>query len=172
MGRYDRKGNDHYYPNYKPDIKLKERLNDTLNVILHCLDKKIKEVRLRDLTSDIFEYLERFEGYHYGISEEAYKLIDNNFNSNYITLDHGVPSNVLIKELKSIKPGDRQELLNFFKHHYYMCFITKDEDRELNRNKLKQKMPDGWNGNWNNWAIRYEVVGINLILEPGVINKV
>jgi len=168
MGRYDKKGISDYYPNYKPDMKFKERLGDTLDAILCCLDKNIREARLRVLMSDIFEYLERFEDYHYGISEEAYKMIGDNFNSIYITLDHGVPSNVLIKELKSKKPKNRKELLEFSRKHYFMCFITKKEDKELNNKGLKQKMPDDWDGKWENWKSRYEKANITLKVDPGI----
>jgi hypothetical protein len=168
MGRYDKKGDGPYYPRYKPDSKLRERLKDTLDVILYCQEKKIKAVRLRDLMSDIFEYLERFEDFHYGISEKAFKMIDNKFNSTYITLDHGVPSKELIKELILNKPKNQEELLEFCRNHYFMCFITKKEDIKLNHKKLKQKMPDGWNGKWENWKSRYEEAEITLKVDPGV----
>jgi len=168
MGRYNNKGNGHFYPMYEPKESLRIIYEDTLDVILYCLDKKIKEVRLRLLMNDIFEYLETFEGFYYGISEEAYKLINNNVvSSDIVTLDHGVPLKVLIQELKSIKPKDREELLNFFKKHFFLCFITKDEDKKLNKYKLKQKMPIGWEGDGKNWKIRYESVGITLKVDPG-----
>jgi len=116
MGRYDRKGDSPYYPNYQANKKTKERLDDTLDVILYCLDKKIKEKRLRDLMSDIFEYLERFKSFHFGISEEVNKMIGSGIklDSSNVILDHGVPSNVLIKELKSSKPKNQEELIAFF----------------------------------------------------------
>jgi len=161
MGRYDKKNG--YYPNHKQNTDLKNKIDDTLEVISFMLDKNIRESRLRVLTNDVFEYLEQYEDFHYGVSTEANKLTV--LNSKTVVLEHAIPSNLIIKELKKQKP-EKHQLLDFFRKHYYLCLITIDENKRLDKG-LRKKMPDHWKENWNDWQCRYREKDIKLIIQPG-----
>lgn len=165
MGRYD-KSKAGFYPNYSKNENLRLMLNDTLKSILLVQGKNIKEARLRVLMNDVFEYLERFEGFHYGMFEKALQIDEKDINSSTVTLDHAVPSKVLIRKLKITNPRNKKALLDFFRLHYFICFITKEEEYNLDK-KLRQKMPDTWNNNWQDWDARYRAKGIVLKVLPG-----
>lgn len=167
MGRYDKK--DGFYPNYRANKDLKSKIEDTINVISYAMKRNIREARLRVLINDVYEYLERFEGFHYGISEGVSMLNDNEINSEQVILDHAVPSNVIIRTLKAISPNEK-DLLDFFRRHYYMCLLTKKENKEVDK-ELRMKMPSSWKLNdWANWDARYREKGIVLKIKPGKNN--
>ncbi len=163
MGRYDKKNG--YYPNHRTNQSLKAKLDDTLDVIHFMIGKNIREARMRVLINDVYEHLERYESFHYGISVMAQKL--SQLSAKDVVLEHAVPSNVVINKLKSQKPN-RSDLLQFFRDHYFLCFITKNENICLNKVGLKFKMPPNWNQNWKNWICRYKAADISLSVNPGL----
>jgi hypothetical protein len=170
MNRYNTNKSG-FYPEYSSCKKTQVNVEDVLNVILYILTskKKIRDLRIRTLVNDVFEYLERIEGFHFGLSEEVEKLIVKGAISfKNVTLDHGVPSTVLMNHLKVAGITTTADLLNFFRKHYYMCFISKEEDTRLNKNKLKQKMPDNWKNDWTKWDARYKAIDIKLVVSPGI----
>jgi len=156
------------YPSHCANGKSTDSIDDILSTIRFISSKNIKEVRLRCFVNDVYAYLERKEGYHYGISEKAYNLAQSGeISSHTVTLDHGVPSKVINMAIKEKAFKTNEELLNFLRGNYYMCLITKDEDKLVNA-EYQESMPAEWNNNVINWQIRYKMVGIELRGVPGI----
>jgi hypothetical protein len=165
MGRYNKNKNG-FYPGFIANGNSIEVIEDVLTAIRFLLKLKIRDQRLRCFVNDIFEYLERMEGFHYGLTEKAQRLSKKGeISTDNVTLDHAVPSIILNRTLKQEKFNTNEELLEFLRKHYFMCLITKEEDKKLN--KYKQTMPDDWNNDWENWDARYKKVDIVLKVLPG-----
>lgn len=168
MGRYN-KNSRGFYPSHGANGKSKEVIEDVLTTIRFVLRLKLRDQRLRCFVNDVFEYLERTEGFHYGLSEKVLILLKNGeISTENVILDHAVPSVIINKALKLRSFNTNCELKDFLRNHYSICFITKDENKILNKKKYKQRMPDGWNIDFDNWDARYKKAGIKIAVNPGL----
>ncbi len=78
--------------------------------------------------------------------------------------EHIVPAKVLIDEVKSFYASKKftQEALSFIIDKYgAVCIVSKSEDDKLTKNKLRSKMPTGWEFGDSAFS-RYDSVGIVL----------
>ena len=168
MGRYN-KNSRGFYPSHGTNGKSKEVIEDVLTAIRFILRLKLRDQRLRCFVNDVFEYLERTEGFHYGLSKKVLILLNNGeISTENVILDHAVPSIIINATLKRTTFKTNKELFDFLKKHYFICFITKDEDKILNQKKYKQRMPDEWNSDFGNWDARYKKAGIKIVIKPGL----
>lgn len=170
MPFYKPNSNGNYLSHCNPHPAQEIIEDDNVSVILNNFNNNwnIRETRLKDLIDDVYHNLERTEGFHYGVSEAAWALRDENgwIPKRMVTCEHAVPSTIVIEEMRNEIENEsittEQELLNFLRTHFYMCLITKNEDNSLRIAGLHRRMPETWNRNWNNWIVRYNYVGINL----------
>lgn len=129
----------------------------------------------RELLNDIFQCLERLENKCYYLSEGFSNLSDEQKEkSEYVTVEHVIPVQVLMKILKD-KISNKEiisapELLDFIRGNYHVCLVSKEEDEKLGGN-LKSDMPEEWwekQDNYKNLILensfsRYEFAGIKII---------
>ena len=170
MPFYKPNSNGNYLSHCNPHPAQEIIEDDNVSVILNNFNNNwnIRETRLKDLIDDVYHNLERTEGFHYGVSKEVCKLKGENgeIPTNKVIREHAVPATIVIEEIKRrvIVTGviqSEEDLLGFLKEHYYMCYVTKKEDKKLN----KKKMPNNWN-DWDNWIARYKKAGIELDEKP------
>lgn len=79
-----------------------------------------------------------------------------------LILEHAIPRNILCARLVSInKPGEftTKSVSNFQEKYIHRAFVSKEEDRELDRHGFRSKMPENWNWDDDVWA-RHRAVGI------------
>ena len=171
MGYYKPNKNGNYLSHCNPRPTQNIIEDDNVKVILSNYNNNlnIRETRLKDLIDDVYHNLEKTEGFHYGVSEAAWALRDENgqIPTNMVIREHAVPSTIVIEEMRNeIGNGSittEQELLDFLRRHFYMCLITREENGRFNANNgLIDDMPENWNKNWDNWIARYQQVDINL----------
>lgn len=81
----------------------------------------------------------------------------------FIVHDHSVPHSFVLNKLLALKNVTNQALKDVIEKYYRVGIITKEEDRLLNSNGLRSKMPKSWDGNSGSVYARYEVVGIKLL---------
>jgi len=107
----------------------------------------------------------------YKYSDDAWALRDKEKNQGLVG-DHCVPLNsifaYLVKE-KQNSTFSRDEIEHFLDYHLEVVMITKEEDKILNDNGLKSKMPNDWDFFEDKYA-RYKISGINIALES-VLNS-
>ncbi len=60
--------------------------------------------------------------------------------------DHMVPRNLLVKMCLEMKDASSSNTLKLLKKFGGAVILTVDEDKKLNKLKLRQKMPKNWNG--------------------------
>ena len=81
-----------------------------------------------------------------------------------VSWEHVVPTNVLVDKLLELDESGTlsdKEIEEMIEKYGYVCLVTKDENRKLDKNKLREKMPQGWN--YGNDAFdRYKAVGIEI----------
>lgn len=77
--------------------------------------------------------------------------------------EHVVPHSVVMEKLLSLDPLTHETIMTVIKKYYVICAITKEEDKKLNNEKLRTKMPEGWDENNGSVFARYEKVGISVI---------
>ena len=159
-----------YYPRYSGSNSSKIDLNDTLDAILYIMHKNIREQRLRHLINDVFEYLEKNAGFHFGVSDAYEKLKTSGvvLTSKNVVLEHAVPSTVIIAQMKKTQIINRKSLLNFLMEHYFICLINNAENQKLSGLGLHRRMPQNWNNDWVHWDVRYKAAGIKLKVKPGL----
>lgn len=85
-------------------------------------------------------------------------------------LEHPVPKSVItdkiIPEDDSLAPNDDQLealLKRAFNDLIPVCWVTKEEDEKLRKEKLKNRMPDGWDWNTGSAWDRYREVAIEVM---------
>jgi len=107
----------------------------------------------------------------YKYSDDAWELRDIKKNQGLVG-DHCVPLNsifaYLVKE-KQNSTFSRDEIERFLDYHLEVVMITKEEDKILNDNGVKSKMPNDWEFFGDKYA-RYKISGINIALES-VLNS-
>ncbi len=74
--------------------------------------------------------------------------------------EHVVPHSIVMEKLLLLDPVTNERILAFVRKYYVICAITKEEDRRLNRNGLRSKMPEGWDGENDSVFARYDVAKI------------
>ena len=104
---------------------------------------------IREASNAFNAYLERYKGYHYGISKGFERLQkDSNGDvkrKDYI-VEHAIPVSTLIKQLKEkFKNPCNDQIKDYLTKQYHIYCLTKGEDNRLNK-ELKDKMPDDWDG--------------------------
>ena len=128
---------------------------------------------IRENLNKYYGIIERNEGFYYGTSKAFEDLVNKNPNFDHkdVVVEHAIPAKILITEAnKRVLNGsisNANELYIFLKKHYYICIITKDEDKHLNKAGLKNSMPTSWTGLNDVWTKRYGAVGIGLKTLPG-----
>ncbi len=124
--------------------------------------------RMKDLISDVYECLKE-EGYKSGVSRklteemEFWKKGGRVKNAKPTKVwEHTIPWNYYFHKMIKLHFSDSDELLVFLQKTFCNCEITNAEDKYLNAEGLKKKMPE----NWDAWSARYEQVGIILLELP------
>lgn len=122
---------------------------------------------IREASNAFNAYLERYRGYHYGISKGFERLQNTSTGDvekkNYI-VEHAIPVAVLIKQLKKkFKNPSYDEIAEHLTKQYHIYCVTKDEDDDLNKG-LKDKMPEDWDG--IDPLARYKKAGIEIAYVP------
>lgn len=74
--------------------------------------------------------------------------------------DHVVPHKVLMDKFLGLEVLSKDSVWEVIKKYYIICSITREEDRKLNNEGLKSKMPEDWCENEENLFARYEKVEI------------
>ncbi|QDS98398.1 hypothetical protein [Adhaeretor mobilis] len=72
--------------------------------------------------------------------------------------EHAVPKSVIIKMLFDLKNPTPEKVEDILSSFCVGVVVTREEDRTLNQNGLRLKMPEDWDGD-DRWA-RYQKVGI------------
>ena len=72
--------------------------------------------------------------------------------------EHVVPKNIVATRLRELAPVTREAIRSLFESLCIGAVVTKGEDKVLNAQGLRSRMPDGWDGS-DVWA-RYRVAGI------------
>lgn len=78
------------------------------------------------------------------ISKNAFEVINKNMDVRIIK-EHSLQVSVIYELLFEEKFLHEEEIENFLINYYKFGVITKEEDDKLTKNKLKYKMPLGWN---------------------------
>jgi len=161
--------------------KSKINIEATLEVILNMLryfenmpdslDEQKKYIkrynnikqRMKLLINDIYDYMVKNEGFASGISTGVKDAIDNKLVPKRIW-EHPIPWKVFFQHLIKKKFTSTTELFDYIKITFCQCWITSDENKRLDKAKLKSKMPEGW----QSWRDRYDdpKVKIKLAVEP------
>lgn len=81
-----------------------------------------------------------------------------------IVYDHCVPYNIVQDKLLALQEPRTSAVREILERFVVAAIITKYEDQQLNKHKLKSKMPRAWDG--MNILARYETVGIQLGPNP------
>jgi hypothetical protein len=152
-----------YYPADSGYGKMKFNPIESATAVLALLKIPYTGKALRILTDGINNYLQRTEGYHYGIS----KGFAEAQSKRGVTVEHGIPLKVqiemMINKINSGEIKTPENILQFLRDHYTVCLITKDENARLNAAKMGHRMPE----NWKDWTERYKIANIDLVQLPG-----
>ena len=110
-----------------------------------------------------------------GIIERNTRKSDGSFDEKFLEIqkfkggglifEHVVPTKLYVDELIRAYKDEKFDIDYFrnFRNNIFVCIVTKGEDSRLNRNKLREKMPDGvvWKPGENTFA-RYEKADIKI----------
>jgi len=77
--------------------------------------------------------------------------------------EHVIPHHLIMKKLITLDELTDEKIMAVLNKFYFICRITKDEDKRLNNEGLRSKMPNGWNEERDSVFARYEKVGISLL---------
>jgi hypothetical protein len=80
---------------------------------------------------------------------------------NECDVEHAVPLMWFVDKLMTMNPPTKIRVRNLLRKYFHVLLVTKDEHLELNRSRLRSKMPQDWDGQ-DPWA-RYKEVGIKPI---------
>ena len=92
------------------------------------------------------------------------KNIKTRVNRSNVSWEHVVPTKVLVDKLLELdKSGtlSDKKIEEMIEKYGYVCLVTKDENRKLDKNKFREKMPQGWKYGDDAFA-RYKAVGIEI----------
>jgi hypothetical protein len=110
-----------------------------------------------------------FDGKYMGCrywSNEALKQLDSSTNVKLIH-DHAVPRKIIIDKIFGINSPTENDVRQIFDKYLNGVIITKDEDKQLNANGYRQKMPsefqDRNQSDYDNSWLRYKKVGIKVV---------
>lgn len=110
-----------------------------------------------------------FDGKYMGCrywSNEALKQLDSATNVKLIH-DHAVPRKIIIDKIFGINSPTETDVRQIFDKYLNGVIITKDEDKQLNANGYRQKMPsefqDRNQSDYDNSWLRYKKVGIKVV---------
>ncbi len=110
------------------------------------LTSKFKlKTKMGFINSILWGWSERF-GKYKGLpcSEAAMKEFKQHGSKN-LRHDHMVPRNLLVKMCLEMRNVTSSKILNLLKKFGGAAILTADEDKKLNKLKLRQKMPKSWN---------------------------
>ena len=97
------------------------------------------------------------------------------FNKQEIRWDHTVPTSVMIDKILSLyysKSLTFETFSSMVQDAGFITIITENEDKELNKFGLRQKMPDDWDLNGaNNAFARYDKVGIKIYEDKDLLDS-
>ena len=85
-----------------------------------------------------------------------------------LTHEHIIPIRLIAEKVLNCESDDRAAIREVFSIHCHAALITKEEDRKLNRAKLRSAMPCDWSSGGDMLA-RYSSVGIELL--PPALNQ-
>jgi hypothetical protein len=74
-----------------------------------------------------------------------------------LRLEHVIPRGILARELLNREPAD---LASFLDSHFRAAVITTDDDAQLNRHGVRNRMPKGWGLGDDPW-VRYREAGLD-----------
>lgn len=86
------------------------------------------------------------------VSANARSILNGN-KQGQLVKDHAVPLRVLRELIRELQIQTTSSINLFLKKNYRLGVITKSEDEQLNSNKLRSSMPNGWDR--VNWKARY-----------------
>jgi hypothetical protein len=139
----------------------------TIEQKLECLRKAILSSKKHILAGDprriysqyIRYALNEFDYLNLCTSSEAKDLKQNFIH------EHVIPHAIVMAKLLELDPLTDENMMAILNKFYYICKITKEEDKRLSAAGFKQKMPPGWDGESCSVFARYEhaKVGISIL---------
>ena len=95
---------------------------------------------------------------------EIRKYMGNNYSNGLLVFEHIIPAKVFIQELINAYEAGKFDIDYFrsFRKKIAVCIVTKQEDEKLNRNKLRESMPDGWDWDTGDPFARYKYSEIGI----------
>jgi hypothetical protein len=91
-------------------------------------------------------------------SKLAEKVHDNKESDSKLVFDHVVPRKEVAKILLTENSLSRGNIKTIFEKFCFGCVICDSEDERLTENKLRDKMPKGWNKDSGDVWARYDFV--------------
>lgn len=139
----------------------------TIEQRLECLRKAIsnskEHIRADDprrIYSQYIRYaLDEFVDLNFYTSTKADGLVSRKC----VIHEHVIPHSIVMDKLLNLNLLTDENIMSVLNRFYVICRITKDEDRLLNVNGLRSKMPDGWDEKTGSVFARYEKVGISFL---------
>lgn len=136
---------------------------------LECLKKVIlnsqEHINANDPTRIYSQYiryaLDEFSRLNFHTSEEAKGLKRKD-----VIHEHVIPHSIVMKKLLSLDPVTTENIMSVIQKYYVICAISKKEDKLLNANGFKSKMPEGWDEETGSVFARYEAVVPKICVLP------
>ena len=146
-------------PNKNARYRTKDKICDDIAFVLNSNSSLSYGAQFAVLSEAMWVWTE-FDGKYDGCklwSEEALKVRDQR---KMLIHEHMVPKSIVIERLKKLSNPTRDSVKELLEFYCKGAVVTKDEDRRLNGNGLRSKMPTDWDE--KDVEARYALVGIVL----------
>lgn len=139
-------------------VKVSSKKSRTIEQKLECLRKAIsnskEHIEAGDPTRIYSQYiryaLNQFDYLNFCASSEASGLKQDCIH------EHVVPHAIVMAKLLALDSLTDENIMSILNKFYFICKITKEEDKRLNAAGLKSAMPKEWNSENGSIFARYE----------------
>ena len=161
-------------PNCKPlhsitksnvNMKASGKIERTLDKKIECLRKAILNSRQHRLAGDpqkIYLQYIRYALHDFVYLNICTSIEAKDLKRKDVIHEHVIPHSIVVNKLLELDPLTDDNIMSVLKKYYFICIITKEEDKRLNTARLRRSMPPEWNEEKDSIFARYEHDEVNI----------